>query len=1373
MLAREDLGKATATTPVNAHGDSCEQSEVQNPTAPQIKPTDTGSSSWVGNYTINISQPAPGSPQLSYSDANYVIDQTFNPGILTVTPAPLTITASDQSEVYGTDTPYAGPGAALDAAMDFHQTEAFTVTSGQLFNGDSVTSVTLFTNPTLSSSSHYNAGTWPITPSAAIFSPPGSSSNYAITYANAPTGFTVDPLPLGMTALSGTNKPYDGTINDPTGSATRNAVLTGDVVSQPIGSASFADPNVGTGKTVTFSYSLSGADAADYALILPTSSTADITPATLVITASSQTQTYGFGGIQYAGTPASLGTTDFTAQVQIPDPADPTDPTKDTYIPMYGSDSVTAVTLSIDDPKLELSSSLNYDAGNWNIVASGATGSGLGNYTIEYPINQTGLTIAKSPLTVTANNESRTYGADDSGVTFGYSITGFIKGDVEDTSEVSGTLNYTHTDGTDSPTEVKQPVGNYAIGISQLAGDPLTYTDTNYTLNGASFVPGTLTITPAPLTIAASNQSQPYGFDTVGAGTSAALTPTDYYTDYYTISSGQLFNGDNVGSVTLSTNDTLSSTHHYNAGTWTLTPSAAAFTSGLSSNYNITYANASTGLTVTPYALTINYGNTVVSAQDKVYNGTTSDIIDDSTGNPITPVLSQLLFPTTDNVVGDKVTLVQGSVNFTNSNVGTWPVIFSGFSLSGADAADYALTLPTSSTTATITKATLVITATPQTQTYGFGGTSAALGTTGFTAKVEIPGINNAPPTFIAMYGSDSITSVTLSTNATSSSSFNYDAGTWTITPSGATGSGLSNYLIDPTTGYIPGSLTINPKPLTVTADNKSQSYGDVIPAFTYAISGFVPGDFLDQSELSGSPDITSTAVDSTSGAGVYAITIQDVGNLAYKDTDYTFTNAPLVGGELTIQTVPLTIIADSQTRVYGTANPSLTYTYTGFVNGETATSLDLTGNPILTGTPSISTIATPTSPVGSYPFTVKIGSLWSSDYTFTLVSGTLSVTPALLTVTSVTATRSYGTTTATTQSFNISGFVPKTTSDVTGTPGVATTTTATSSVGTYPGTPDLGTLESTNYTFAFAGTGTLQVTPALLTVAADSISRFYGLANPVLTATISGYVNGETAATGGVTGSPLFSTTALANSPVGTYPITVQQGTLGATNYTFQTNPGTLTVNTARLIVMADNVTRSFGTPNPQVGWELVREDPPQTPVSAADPDPELTGTPVLSTQAGINSAVGTYPITPAQGTLAVANPNYLLDVSNFQPGTFTITQATLVITANPASRAYGAADPTFTDTISGFINGQTLATSGVTGAPSFTTTASSTSHVGNTYEVVAGIGTLQSADYLFSFIHSWHIDDYPCAPDDHGQQHEPAVRHDTEPERRLHRAG
>ena len=140
---------------------------------------------------------------------------------------------------------------------------------------------------------------------------------------------------------------------------------------------------------------------------------------------------------------------------------------------------------------------------------------------------------------------------------------------------------------------------------------PLTYTDTNYTLDGAQLISGTLTITPAPLTITANNQSPlnpnntgyGYGFDDAHPGTSAALGTTDY-----TITSGTLItnNGDKLSSVTLSTNDTLSSSSHYNAGTWTITPSAA---SGIGlSNYNITYANASIGLTVTPQPLTINYG---------------------------------------------------------------------------------------------------------------------------------------------------------------------------------------------------------------------------------------------------------------------------------------------------------------------------------------------------------------------------------------------------------------------------------------------------------------------------------------------------------------------------------------------------------------------------------------------------------------------------------------------------------------------------------------------------------------------------------------------------------------------------------------------
>ena len=219
------------------------------------------------------------------------------------------------------------------------------------------------------------------------------------------------------------------------------------------------------------------------------------------------------------------------------------------------------------------------------------------------------------------------------------------------------------------------------------------------------------------------------------------------------------------------------------------------------------------------------------------------------------------------------------------------------------------------------------------------------------------------------------------------------------------------------------------------------------------------------------------------------------------------------------------------------------------------------------------------------------------------------------------------------------------------------------------------------------------------------------------------------------MTGTPALSTTAVTTSSVGVYPITVGLGTLSATNYTFQSSgPGTLTITPALLIVQAQDLQRSYDIPNPSLTYLLVLEDEPQTAVSAATS--EASGVPTLSTQANIASPVGTYPITPTLGTLSIANPNYVLDVPNFQSGTLTITPATLTFTANANSRVYGAANPTFTATITGFIGGQTLATSGVTGAAAFTTTASTTSGVGNSYEIIPNAGSLESANYRFSFM-------------------------------------
>ena len=99
-------------------------------------------------------------------------------------------------------------------------------------------------------------------------------------------------------------------------------------------------------------------------------------------------------------------------------------------------------------------------------------------------------------------------------------------------------------------------------------------------------------------------------------------------------------------------------------------------------------------------------------------------------------------------------------------------------------------------------------------------------------------------------------------------------------------------------------------------------------------------------------------------------------------------------------------------------------------------------------------------------------------------------------------------------------------------------------------------------YNTSTSAAAPLTVARAPLTVTADDKSRLFGATNPPLTATITGFVLGQSLATSGVTGSPSCATTAATFSPGGGYPITCTVGTLSAANYTFATFvPGTLTV--------------------------------------------------------------------------------------------------------------------------------------------------------------------------------------------------------------------
>ena len=78
------------------------------------------------------------------------------------------------------------------------------------------------------------------------------------------------------------------------------------------------------------------------------------------------------------------------------------------------------------------------------------------------------------------------------------------------------------------------------------------------------------------------------------------------------------------------------------------------------------------------------------------------------------------------------------------------------------------------------------------------------------------------------------------------------------------------------------------------------------------------------------------------------------------------------------------------------------------------------------------------------------------------------------------------------------------------------------------------------------------------------------------------------------------------------------------------------------------------------------------------------------------------------------------------------TIGPATLTVTANNASRLFGAANPPLTAAITGFVNGDT--SSVVTGSASCTTTVQPWSPAG-TYPITCTQGTLSAANYTFTF--------------------------------------
>ena len=59
---------------------------------------------------------------------------------------------------------------------------------------------------------------------------------------------------------------------------------------------------------------------------------------------------------------------------------------------------------------------------------------------------------------------------------------------------------------------------------------------------------------------------------------------------------------------------------------------------------------------------------------------------------------------------------------------------------------------------------------------------------------------------------------------------------------------------------YVSGTLTVGKAVVKVIADSKAKTYGDVNPAFTYSLSGFVNGENISTSDVTGQPTLSTTA---------------------------------------------------------------------------------------------------------------------------------------------------------------------------------------------------------------------------------------------------------------------------------------------------------------------------------------------------------------------------------------------------------------------------------------------------------------------------------------------------------------------------------
>jgi hypothetical protein len=433
------------------------------------------------------------------------------------------------------------------------------------------------------------------------------------------------------------------------------------------------------------------------------------------------------------------------------------------------------------------------NVGTCTIVASQA-GDGTRNPAPDvdrsFTVSRKAVAIASG---VTASNKE--YNASDT-ATITCSSPALAAGAVEagDTGDVS--ISCTSAAGTFSSASVANGKTVTVTGISLTGAKAARYTLTQPSL--------TANITSRALTITVSDQTK-----SVGSGT----TPTCSVT----ITSGALQGSDAISGSATCSYPGPTSTAPDTAGTYTITPSAAVFSTGSASNYNITYATGT--LTVSAGALpqSISFGalsGKTFGAADFIISATSQTTGSAATGLTVSfSSLTSGICSVGSSSISANVTSATVSI----SGVGTCTIRASqaggssgGNTYSSATNVDQGFAVSAKSITVTADDKSKTAGASDPTFTVavtgGLVGSDSISGAT-FTFSGGGYGPSTTPPDNAGSY-TNTPSSATFSSGNSSNYTITYAAGTYTINAAGG-GGGPTSTVASATTTTVPRRITI------------------------------------------------------------------------------------------------------------------------------------------------------------------------------------------------------------------------------------------------------------------------------------------------------------------------------------------------------------------------------------------------------------------------------------------------------------------------------------------------------------------------------------------------------------------------------------